>query len=105
MMVRLPLEIQNAYAQAAAKNLPAAERLAQNAALESSKLGLFRIELEATLALGEIEMLQTNRDAGRKRLAATEKAARARGFEFIARKANAARQSVSVQSAPKISPH
>jgi serine/threonine protein kinase/tetratricopeptide (TPR) repeat protein len=105
VMVRLPLEIQNAYAQAAARNLPAAERLVQNAVVESGKLGLIRIELEAALALGEIEMLRKNPDAGRKRLADTEKAARARSFEFIARKANAARQPVSVQSAPEVSPN
>ena len=99
VMVRLPLEVQNAFVQAAARNLLAAERLAQNAMVESAKLGLVRIELEAALALGEVETLRKNPDTGRKRLADTEKAARARGFEFIARKANAAKQSVSVRSA------
>jgi serine/threonine protein kinase/tetratricopeptide (TPR) repeat protein len=105
VIVRLPLQIQNAFTQAAAKNQLAAERLARSAMVESSKLGLIRIELEAALALGEIEMLRKNPDAGRNRLADTEKAARARGFDFIARKANAARQSVSVQSATEVLPN
>ncbi len=88
--VRLPLEIQNAYTQAATKNLPDAERIAQSAMVESNKLGLIRIELEAALALGEIQLQLKNPDHGRKRLADTETVARARGFDLITRKANLA---------------
>src|ERR1700723_122065 len=86
--VRLPLAIQNAYTKAATRNIPTAERLAQNAMVESTKLGLIRIELEAALALGEIQMQRKNPDSGRKRLANTERVAHARGFDLIARKAN-----------------
>ena len=88
--IRLPLEIQNAYMQAAAKNLPDAERLARNVAMEAHKLGLVRIELEASLAIGEIQLHGTNPTLGHKRLEETEKNARSEGFELIARNASAA---------------
>ena len=90
--VRLPLAIQNAYTQAAAKDLPDAERLARNVAMEAHKLGFVRIELEASLTLGEIQLQGTNPTLGRKRLEETEKTARSGGFELIARKASAAQQ-------------
>lgn len=89
--VRLPLAIQNAYTQAATKNLSAAERLAQYAMVESTKLGLLRIELEAALALGEIQLQRKNPEVGRKQLADTEKAAHARGFDLIGTKAKSER--------------
>jgi len=88
--IRLPLEIQNAYMQAAAKNLSDAERLARNVATEAHKLGLARIELEASLAIGEIQLHGTNPVVGRKRLEETERNARSASFELIARKAVAA---------------
>jgi len=90
--IRLPLAIQNAYTQAAAKDLPDAERLARNVAVEAHKLGFARIELEASLAIGEIQLQGTNPTLGRKRLEETEKTARSGGFELIARKASAAQQ-------------
>jgi hypothetical protein len=67
------------------------EWLAQNVATEAHKLGLVRIELEASLALGEIQLQGTNPTLGRKRLAETEKDARSEGFELIAQNASAAR--------------
>jgi serine/threonine protein kinase/tetratricopeptide (TPR) repeat protein len=88
--IRLPLAIQNAYTQAAARNLPDAERLARNVAMEAHKLGLVRIELEAALAIGEIQLQGTNPTLGRKRLEETENNARSAGFELIARNASAA---------------
>jgi hypothetical protein len=59
--------------------------------LEANKLGLVRIELEASLALGEILLQGKNPGLGRKRLEETEETARSKGFELIARKASAAR--------------
>lgn len=88
--VRLPLAIQNAYGRAAAKDLRAGELLARNAMTEADRLGLVGIELEASLALGEIQKEGRNFDAGRKRLEETEKMAHAKGFELVARKARAA---------------
>lgn len=102
--VRLPLAIQNAYTQAATRNIPTAERLAQNAMVESIKLGLIRIELEAALAFDEIQLQRKNPDRARKRLADTERIAHSQGFDLIARKAISARQPSEAQRATKISP-
>jgi eukaryotic-like serine/threonine-protein kinase len=93
--VRLPLAIQNAYTRAAAKDLPEGERLARSALVEANKLGFVRIELEASLAIGEIQLKGKNPTLGRKRLEETEKSARSKGFELIARKASAARQATN----------
>jgi hypothetical protein len=54
-----------------------------------------RIELEASLAIGEIQLQGKNPTLGRERLEATEKTARSQGFELIARKASAARQATN----------
>ena len=51
------------------------------------KRGFVSQALYATLALGEIEMAEGKTAAGRARLEALEKAARAKGFVFVARKA------------------
>jgi hypothetical protein len=56
------------------------------------KLGFSQIELEASLAIGEIQLRGKNPALGRKRLEETEKNARSKGFELIARKASSARQ-------------
>jgi len=56
---------------------------------EAKKLDCGRCQLEARLALGEIEMAQA-KSAGREHLAALEKDATAKGFLLIARKAHAA---------------
>jgi serine/threonine protein kinase/tetratricopeptide (TPR) repeat protein len=93
--VRLPLAIQDAYTQAAAKDLPEAERLTRNVLVEANKLGFVRIELEASLAIGEIQMKGKNPTLGRERLEATGKAAHSKGFELIARKASTARQATN----------
>jgi len=100
--IRLPLAIQNAYTQAAAKDLADAERLARNAQVEAKKLGFVRIELEASLAIGEIQLKGKNPTLGRKRLEETETTARSKGFELIARKASAAQQATD-QIRPKSS--
>jgi hypothetical protein len=69
------------------KNLGGAETTAQEALARARNLGLFRLQLEASLALGQIQMTGPNPAAGRARLQALEKSARAKGFELIARKA------------------
>jgi len=85
--VRIPVIIDHAYVMAAGKNLGGAETTAQEALTQARNLGLFRLQLEASLALGQIQMTGPNPAAGRARLQALEKSARAKGFELIARKA------------------
>ncbi|MGB8061872.1 MAG: hypothetical protein WCF26_08260 [Candidatus Sulfotelmatobacter sp.] len=85
--VRIPVMLDHAYVMAAGKNLAGAEKTAQEALNRARNLGLFRLQLEASLALGEIQITGPNRAAGRARLQALEKSARAKGFELIARKA------------------
>jgi len=85
--VRILVILDHAYVMAAAKNLPGAETTAQEALTRARNLGLFRLQLEASLALSQIQMIGPNRAAGRARLQALEKSARAKGFELIARKA------------------
>jgi len=84
--VRIPVMLDHAYVMAARKNLGAAETTAQEALTRARRLGLFRLQLEASLALGQIQMIGPNPAAGRVRLQALEKSARSRGFELIARK-------------------
>jgi len=72
---------------------PAAARESLKATLaEAKKYGFIRNELEARLALGEIEMKSGQAVAGRARLEALEKDAAAKGFGLIARKAAAAQR-------------
>jgi serine/threonine protein kinase/tetratricopeptide (TPR) repeat protein len=85
--VRIPVMLDHAYVMAAGKNLGGAESAAQAALTRARSLGLFRLQLEASLALGQIQMTGPNPTAGRARLQALEKSARAKGFELIARKA------------------
>ena len=60
---------------------------------EAKRRGLLNVELEARLALGEMDMKYGNRRSGLTRLAAVEKAASARGYGLIARQAETARKS------------
>lgn len=85
--VRIPVILDHAYVMAAGKNLGTAETTAQKALTLARNLGLFRLQLEASLALGQIQMTGPNPAVGRARLDALEKSARAKGFELIARKA------------------
>ncbi len=89
VMVRIPVMLDHAYVMAAGKNLGGAETTAQEALTRRAYLGLLRLRLEASLALGEFQM-QTNPGLGRKRLEETERDARSKGFELIAGKANSA---------------
>jgi hypothetical protein len=65
-------------------------KAAQQALTRSRDLGLFRLQLEASLTLGHIELQAKNPAAAHARLQVLEKSARAKGFELIARKAAAA---------------
>lgn len=85
--VRISVILDHAYVMAAANNLRGAETTAQDALTRARNLGLFRLQLEASLALGQIQMTGPNRAAGHARLQALAKSARAKGFELIARKA------------------
>jgi tetratricopeptide (TPR) repeat protein len=85
--VRIPVMLDHANFMAAGKKLAEGEKAAQQALTQARKLGLFRLQLEASLTLGQIEMQAKNPAAARARLQALEKSARARGFELIAQKA------------------
>jgi len=89
--VRMPLGIQVAYFRAAAKDFRSADLAARQVLAQATRLGFVRIQFEASLALGEIEMKAGNRVAARIQLERVEQNARAKGFELIARKATAAR--------------
>ncbi len=67
----------------------AAEKQARQVFAQARKLGLFRLELEAGLALGE-SMKTTNPPAARAQLEEVAKKAKAKGFGLLARAAAAA---------------
>ena len=85
----LVFEIADAYTQSAAADFSGAEHSAKSAFTQASKLGFVQTRLEASLALGKIEMKGANSAAGRATLQQLAKDARARGFTLIARKASA----------------
>lgn len=87
---RLVFEIDSAYVLAAAKDFIPAERLARSALAEATELGFVHTRLEASLALGEIQVMGRHSAAGRVLLQQLAKDARTRGFVFIAREASAA---------------
>lgn len=77
----------------AALGKPAEARTILKATLaEAMKCGFVNYQLDARLALGEIEMKSGKTSAGHGRLAILEKDATARGFLLIARKAHDATQ-------------
>ena len=84
----LSLRVDNSYLLAASKRTADAEGTAREAMAEALKLGLFRLYLEASLALGRTE-LRSSRGEGRARLQRLAKDARARGFVLIAQEASA----------------
>jgi tetratricopeptide (TPR) repeat protein len=85
--VRIPVMLDHANFMAAGKKLGEAGKAAQQALTQARNLGLFRLQLEASLTLGQIEMQAKNPAAGRRRLRTLEKSAHAKAFELIARKA------------------
>ena len=88
--VRMPLEIQVAYVRAAAKDLAGAEQIAQKALAEATKFGFVRLQFEASLAIGQIQVKGKNPSTGRTRLKQLQTSATAKGFELIASEAAAA---------------
>ena len=92
VLVRIPVILDHAYFMAADGNLVGAETSAQDALTQARNLGLVRLQLEASLALGKIQMRAKNHDFGRKRLLETENTAHSKGFALIAQKASAAQQ-------------
>ena len=92
VLVRIPVILDQAYFMAADGNLAGAETSAQDSLTQGRNLGLVRLQLEASLALGEIQMRKKNHDLGRKRLLETENTAHSKGFALIAQKASAALQ-------------
>lgn len=92
---RLSLALDHGYVLVAAKHVAAAENTDRQVFHETGRLGLLRLHLEASLALGEIQMQQRNPEMGRKQLEETERTSRSNGFELIARKASAARQAAN----------
>jgi DNA-binding winged helix-turn-helix (wHTH) protein/tetratricopeptide (TPR) repeat protein len=81
----------NADSAMRAKASLEALRNLQSSLAEAQRLGFFGLELDARLAMGEIEMKCGRSGAGSKRLAELEKIAQAKGYALIARKAVAAR--------------
>ena len=81
----------SATANSATGRVSAAETLRRLQAdlTEAERFGFFGRQLEARLAMGKIEVSSGLVHAGRRRLAFLEKAARAKGYDLIARKAAA----------------
>jgi serine/threonine-protein kinase len=86
---RLALLVDNAYVLAADKKPDAAEAAGRKAVSEALRLGLERTYLEASLALGKIEMHGKSRGVGQARLQKLAKDARAKGFMLISKDASA----------------
>jgi len=84
---RLTLALAQAKVLAARKDFSAAERTARRALAEAPK-DLFRLRLEASLTLGEIQMKGKNTAPGRQRLQEVSRSAKEKGFELIARQAS-----------------
>lgn len=86
---RLSLALAHANVLAASKNLAAAEGVARRV-LAEAPTDLFRLRLEASLTVAEIQIQGKNKTQGRARLGEVSKAAREKGFDLIARKASTA---------------
>ena len=84
---QIELSIATAQVRAASGHNAEAARILDNALAAATKLGLVRLQFEARLVHGKIELQGGSKDAGRARLAALEKEANAKGFGLIARKA------------------
>jgi hypothetical protein len=80
VMVRIPVLLDHAYVMAAEKNLGGAEKAAQQALTGARNLGLFRLQLEASLTLGHIELQTRNAAAAHARLQHWRKGHRREGL-------------------------
>lgn len=95
-LVRLGLQIEQSHFLGATGEAAEAEKIAQKTLTEVRKLGLLRLELEATLALCEAQLRGKDPAAARAGLNRLAKIARAKGFELIAQRAEAARPEQAV---------
>lgn len=86
---RLELTISAARAAAALGAFPKARVALEDAIAEATKYQFFRLNYEARLALGEIEMNSGKTGAARFRLRALEKDATEHGYLLVARRAQA----------------
>ncbi|MBZ5680514.1 MAG: DUF2225 domain-containing protein [Acidobacteriia bacterium] len=91
--LKLPAEIQQTRVEAASaetdrERLAAARRL-QSVIATANRLGYYKLECEARLALGELE-LKINSSAAHKHLKVLASETRGRGFELLARQAEGA---------------
>jgi len=87
---RLKLQIVAARQRARTDSIVKAKDRLETVRTAATKYGFVGDELEAELALGELEMNSGKRAAGRLRLTSLQKAAVASGFLSISRKAAAA---------------
>jgi tetratricopeptide (TPR) repeat protein len=86
---RLSLMLAHANVLAAGNERALAERAARRVLAEAPK-DMFRLRLEASLTLGEIQIKEKHAAQGRQRLEEVSRLAREKGFDLIARKASAA---------------
>ena len=77
-----------------------AEKTLHDTIASATKLGFVRYQLEARLALGEIELKSGKSKAGRVHLAALHRDATARGFLLIAHNAATASKPLPQSSEP-----
>lgn len=87
--LKLPAEIQKARFEATSaetdkKRLVAAMARLQSVTATANRLGYYKLECEARLALGELE-IRTNSSLGQRHLKALASETRNRGFELLAR--------------------
>jgi hypothetical protein len=90
---RLRAAIESALLQANPRvpaDISQAKKTLQAALADATRENLTGLQLEARLAIGEVETKSGDRSAGRADLAALQKDATAKGFLLIARKASAA---------------
>jgi serine/threonine protein kinase/tetratricopeptide (TPR) repeat protein len=90
LTTRLTLALAHAALLAATNHINAAERVVQKILADAPK-DLFRLRLEASLTLAEIQIKGENAAQGRARLRDVSRTAREKGFELIARRASATR--------------
>jgi hypothetical protein len=88
--VRLSSTITDARVRAAGGEIAQALEDGESAIVEARRVGFFDLQLEARLALGEIEVASGRTATGVRRLRELEKEANQQGFLLIAHKASAA---------------
>ena len=90
-LVRLEVEITRARVRAALRQTAEARSSLKDALAQAKTAGFKGAELEAQLALGEVELKAGDISGGRTRLLALEQEAESRGFGLLAKKAAAQR--------------